>query len=201
MKNVQTGHTLCDPRVPLQLRNCGVPCSLLSPSLCLPKTKALSIKWVSRSVSWCLKTPPSKWKPTKTLAETILKGMGELHLNIKVDILKRTYGVELIVGAPQVAYRETITKPVEDGYTHKKQSGGSGQYGKIDYRIRPGEPGTGFSFKSTVVGGNVPKEFWPAIQKGFGSTMTQGPGWLPCWTSKSNCSTAIPRGGLLGDCV
>jgi elongation factor G len=71
--------------------------------------------------------------------ETILKGMGELHLDIKVDVLKRTYGVELIVGEPQVAYRETITRAVEDSYTHKKQSGGSGQYGKIDYRIRPGD--------------------------------------------------------------
>jgi elongation factor G len=85
--------------------------------------------------------------------ETILKGMGELHLDIKVDILKRTYGVDLIVGAPQVAYRETITNAIEDSYTHKKQSGGSGQFGKIDFRIRPGEPGSGFLFSSTVVGG------------------------------------------------
>lgn len=106
--------------------------------------------------------------------ETILKGMGELHLDIKVDILKRTYGVELEVGAPQVAYRETITKAVEDSYTHKKQSGGSGQFGKIDYRIRPGEQNSGFTFKSTVVGGNVPKEFWPAVEKGFKSMMDTG---------------------------
>jgi len=107
--------------------------------------------------------------------ETILKGMGELHLDIKVDILKRTYGVELVVGAPQVAYRETITAEVEDSYTHKKQSGGSGQYGKIDYRIRPGEVGSGFKFVSTVVGGNVPKEFFPAIEKGFKVMMDEGP--------------------------
>jgi elongation factor G len=106
--------------------------------------------------------------------ETILKGMGELHLDIKVDILKRTYGVELEVGAPQVAYRETITKAVEDSYTHKKQSGGSGQFGKIDYRIKPGDQNTGFTFKSTVVGGNVPKEFWPAVEKGFKSMMATG---------------------------
>jgi elongation factor G len=107
--------------------------------------------------------------------ETILKGMGELHLDIKVDILKRTYGVELIVGQPQVAYRETITIPLEDSYTHKKQSGGSGQYGKIDYRIKPGEQNTGFTFTSSVVGGNVPKEFFPAIEKGFKSMMGTGP--------------------------
>ena len=85
--------------------------------------------------------------------ETILRGMGELHLDIKVDILNRTYGVELEVGEPQVAYRETITQEVEDSYTHKKQSGGSGQFGKIDYRIKPGEKGSDFTFTSTVVGG------------------------------------------------
>merc|ERR1712000_94498 len=107
--------------------------------------------------------------------ETILKGMGELHLDIKVDILKRTYGVELEVGAPQVSYRESITQAVEDSYTHKKQSGGSGQYGKIDYRMKPAEPGSGFIFKTSVVGGNVPKEFFPAIEKGFKSMMAEGP--------------------------
>src|SRR6056300_962169 len=101
--------------------------------------------------------------------------MGELHLDIKVDILKRTHGVECIVGKPQVAYRETITQKVEDSYTHKKQSGGSGQFGKIDYRIMPGEPGTGFVFTSSVVGGNVPKEFFPAIEKGFKNMMAEGP--------------------------
>jgi elongation factor G len=106
--------------------------------------------------------------------ETILKGMGELHLDIKVDILKRTYGVDLIVGQPQVAYRETITREIEDSYTHKKQSGGSGQFGKIDYRIKPGEANSGFTFTSSVVGGNVPKEFWPAVEKGFKSMMNEG---------------------------
>jgi elongation factor G len=106
--------------------------------------------------------------------ETILKGMGELHLDVKVDILKRTYGVELTVGQPQVAYRETITQEIDDSYTHKKQSGGSGQFGEIDYRIKPGEPGTGFVFSSSVVGGNVPKEFFPAVEKGFKSLMGEG---------------------------
>jgi elongation factor G len=106
--------------------------------------------------------------------ETILKGMGELHLDIKIDILKRTHGVDVTVGKPQVAYRETITQKIEDSYTHKKQSGGSGQFGKIDYRIKPGEPGSGFVFSSVVVGGNVPKEFFPAIEKGFKGMMDTG---------------------------
>src|SRR5690554_7537554 len=107
--------------------------------------------------------------------ETILKGMGELRLDVKVDILKRTYGIDLVVGAPQVAYREIITKEIQDSYTHKKQSGGSGQYGKIDYIIKPGEPGSGFSFSSSVVGGNVPREFCPAVQQGFDVMLGQGP--------------------------
>jgi elongation factor G len=107
--------------------------------------------------------------------ETILKGMGELHLDIKVDILKRTYGVEASVGAPQVAYRETITKSINDGYTHKKQTGGSGQYAKIDYTIEPGEPGSGYTFEAGIVGGSVPKEYIPAVEKGFRVMMDKGP--------------------------
>jgi elongation factor G len=100
--------------------------------------------------------------------------MGELHLDVKVDIMKRTYGVEVEVGKPQVAYRETITAKTEDSYTHKKQSGGSGQYGKIDYIVEPGEQGSGFEFESKVTGGNVPREFWPAIEKGFKNSMEKG---------------------------
>jgi elongation factor G len=100
--------------------------------------------------------------------------MGELHLDIKIDILKRTHGIEVAVGKPQVAYRETITAQVEDSYTHKKQSGGSGQYGKIDYIIEPGEANSGFSFESKVVGGNVPREFWPAVEKGFKGMCDEG---------------------------
>jgi len=106
--------------------------------------------------------------------ETILKGMGELHLDIKIDILKRTHGVDVSVGKPQVAYRETITKVLEDSYTHKKQSGGSGQYGKIDYILEPAETGEGYSFESKVTGGNVPREYWPAVEKGFKKQMAKG---------------------------
>jgi elongation factor G len=108
-------------------------------------------------------------------SETILKGMGELHLDIKVDILRRTHGVEVSVGKPQVAYRESITKSVLDSYTHKKQTGGSGQYAKIEYRIEPGEPGSGFVFDSEIVGGSVPKEFIPAVEKGFELSVDKGP--------------------------
>jgi elongation factor G len=106
--------------------------------------------------------------------ETIIKGMGELHLDIKVDILRRTHGVDAEVGKPQVAYRESITKTLNDSYTHKKQSGGSGQFAKIDYTVEPGEPGSGFVFESTVTGGNVPREFWPAVQKGFEKSIEKG---------------------------
>jgi elongation factor G len=101
--------------------------------------------------------------------------MGELHLDIKIDILKRTHGVDVIVGEPQVAYRESITKSVDDAYTHKKQSGGSGQFAKIDYRIEPLETGEGFQFESKVVGGSIPKEFIPAVEKGFKMMMHEGP--------------------------
>ena len=97
-----------------------------------------------------------------------MKGMGELHLDIKVDILKRTHGVEVEVGKPQVAYRETITQQIEDSYTHKKQTGGSGQFGKIDYTIEPIEAGgDNYEFESKVTGGNVPREFWSSIDKGL----------------------------------
>jgi elongation factor G len=101
--------------------------------------------------------------------------MGELHLDIKVDILRRTHKVEVEVGKPQVAYRETITKTIEDSYTHKKQTGGSGQFAKIDYRIEPAETNTGYEFVSAVTGGNVPREYWSSVQKAFGSSLVEGP--------------------------
>jgi elongation factor G len=173
MKNVKTGHTLCDIKDPCTLEAMVFPEPVISIAVA-PKDKGGSEKMGIAIGKMVSEDPTFQVETDEDSGETILKGMGELHLDIKVDILKRTYGVELIVGKPQVAYRETITKAIEDSYTHKKQSGGSGQFGKIDYRIRPGEPGTGFVFKSIVVGGNVPKEFIPAIEKGFKSMMSTG---------------------------
>ena len=173
MKNVQTGHTLCDPKHPCTLEPMIFPEPVISIAV-KPKDKGANEKMSIAIGKLVAEDPSFQVETDEDSGETILKGMGELHLDIKVDILKRTYGVELEVGQPQVAYRETITTPVEDSYTHKKQSGGSGQFGKIDYRIKPGEQNSGFKFTSTVVGGNVPKEFFPAIEKGFKSMMDQG---------------------------
>ncbi len=174
MKNVQTGHTLCDPKHPVTLEPMIFPTPVIEIAV-KPKDKNGSEKMGIAIGKMVAEDPSFQVETDEDSGETILKGMGELHLDIKVDILKRTYGVELEVGQPQVAYRETITQAVEDSYTHKKQSGGSGQFGKIDYRIKPGEANSGFTFKSTVVGGNVPKEFWPAVEKGFASMMAEGP--------------------------
>ena len=174
MKNVQTGHTLCDPKHPCTLEAMIFPEPVISIAVA-PKDKS-SVEKMSIAIGKMVAEDPSfRVETDEDSGETILRGMGELHLDIKVDILKRTYGVELDVGAPQVAYRETITQEIDDSYTHKKQSGGSGQFGKIDYRIKPGEPGTGYVFSSSVVGGNVPKEFFPAIEKGFAGMMEEGP--------------------------
>ncbi|MGR5145779.1 elongation factor G [Photobacterium alginatilyticum] len=173
MKNVQTGHTLCDVKHECTLEPMIFPEPVISIAVA-PKDKGGSEKMGIAIGKMVAEDPSFQVETDEDSGETILKGMGELHLDIKVDILKRTYGVDLVVGQPQVAYRETITQPVEDSYTHKKQSGGSGQFGKIDYRIKPGEPNSGFTFSSTVVGGNVPKEFWPAIEKGFAGMMDTG---------------------------
>ncbi len=173
LKNVQTGHTLCDPDKPATLEPMVFPDPVISVSIA-PKDKGSNEK-MGIALGKMVKEDPSFHVMTdEDSGETILKGMGELHLDIKVDILKRTHGVEVVVGKPQVAYRETITKRVEDEYTHKKQSGGSGQYGKINYVIEPCEPGTGFVFESAVTGGNVPREYWPAVEKGFKSMLDKG---------------------------
>ncbi|WP_315981339.1 elongation factor G [Aliamphritea spongicola] len=174
MKNVQTGHTLCDPKAPCTLEPMIFPEPVISIAVA-PKDKGSTEKMGVAIGKMVAEDPSFVVETDEDSGETILKGMGELHLDIKVDILKRTYGVELEVGQPQVAYRETITQAIEDSYTHKKQSGGSGQFGKVDYRIKPGEVGSGFKFESTVVGGNVPKEFFPAIEKGFKGMMDEGP--------------------------
>ncbi|ASK78692.1 elongation factor G [Paraphotobacterium marinum] len=173
MKNVQTGHTLCDQKHPAILEPMVFPEPVITIAV-KPKDKGASEKMGVALGKMIAEDPSFVVESDHETGETILKGMGELHLDIKVDILKRTHGVELEVGAPLVAYRETITQPIEDTYTHKKQSGGAGQFAKIDYRIKPGEPGSGFQFSSSVVGGNVPKEYWPAVEKGFKDMMAEG---------------------------
>lgn len=173
MKNVQTGHTLCDPKFPATLEPMVFPDPVISVAIS-PKDKGASEKMGIALGKMIQEDPSFHVMTDEDSGETILKGMGELHLDIKVDILRRTHGVDVVVGKPQVAYRETITRRVEDEYTHKKQSGGSGQYAKISYVIEPGEPGSGYAFESAVTGGNVPREFWPAVDKGFKSMLDQG---------------------------
>ncbi|MTI63091.1 elongation factor G [Methylophaga sp.] len=173
MKDTQTGHTLCDPKNPATLEPMVFPDPVISIAIA-PKDKGAAEK-LGVALGKMIKEDPSfRVETDEDSGETIMKGMGELHLDIKVDILKRTHNVDVVVGEPQVAYRETITQRVEDSYTHKKQSGGSGQFGRIDYIIEPGEPGSGFSFESTVTGGNVPREFWPAVEGGFKKMMGKG---------------------------
>ena len=173
MKNVQTGHTLCDPKQPATLEPMVFPDPVISIAVA-PNDKAAA-EQMGIALGKMIKEDPSfRMETDQDSGETILKGMGELHLDIKVDILKRTHGIDVTVGKPQVAYRETITQKVEDSYTHKKQTGGSGQFAKIDYSIEPGEPGSGYQFESVVTGGTVPREFWPAVSKGFEKSMEKG---------------------------
>lgn len=180
MKNTQTGHTLCDPNSPATLEPMVFPDPVISIAV-KPKDKGQAEKLGVAIGKMVAEDPSFRVETDEDSGETILKGMGELHLDIKVDILKRTYGVEAEIGKPQVAYRETITTPVSDSYTHKKQSGGSGQYAKIDYTIEPvvateeDEEIKNFDFESKVVGGNVPREFWPAVEKGFKLSIDKGP--------------------------
>ena len=173
MKTVQTGHTLCDKNKPAVLEPMVFPDPVISIAI-EPKTQGdmdkLGVaigKMVSEDPSFHVETDQES-------GQTILKGMGELHLDIKCDILKRTHGIEVSIGKPQVAYRETITQTVEDKFVHKKQSGGSGQFGDIEYTIEPLPTGGGFEFESKVVGGNVPREFWPAVEKGFRESANNG---------------------------
>jgi len=186
MKNVQTGHTLADPDKPATLEPMVFPDPVISIAIS-PKDKGSNEKMGIAIGKMIQEDPSFRVETDQESGEVIIKGMGELHLDIKVDILRRTHGVEVNVGKPQVAYRETITQRIEDSYTHKKQSGGSGQYAKIDYIIEPGEPGSGFTFESSVTGGNVPREYWPAVEKGFKASVDKGVlAGFPCLDFKVN---------------
>ena len=166
MKNVQTGHTLCDIDKPATLEPMVFPDPVISIAI-EPKTKGDMDK-LGVAIGKMIQEDPSFHVETDIESgQTILKGMGELHLDIKCDILKRTHGIEVSVGKPQVAYRETITRTIKDRYIHKKQTGGAGQFADIEYTIEPLAQGEGFVFESKVSGGRVPREFFPAIEKGF----------------------------------
>jgi len=173
MKNTRTGHTLADADNPATLEPMVFPDPVISIAIS-PKDKAGTEK-MGVALNKMVQEDPSFHVATdEDSGETLIKGMGELHLDIKVDILRRTHGVDVEMGKPQVAYRETITQLIEDTYTHKKQSGGSGQYGKIEYRIEPAEQNAGYEFESKVTGGNVPREYWSAIEKAFKVSMAEG---------------------------
>ncbi|MGD8606631.1 MAG: elongation factor G [Myxococcales bacterium] len=174
LKDVRTGHTLADPKDPATLEPMVFPDPVISVAV-NTKDKANSEKLSTALGKMVAEDPSFQVEVDQESGETILRGMGELHLDIKVDILRRSHGVEVEVGAPQVAYRETITKPVNDSYTHKKQTGGSGQFAKIDYTIEPSESGEGFGFESKITGGSIPKEFIPAVEKGFKQMLAEGP--------------------------
>ena len=180
MKNTQTGHTLCDPNNPATLEPMVFPDPVIKMSIS-PKDKAAAEKMGVALSKMIQEDPSFRVETDEESGETIMMGMGELHLDIKVDILRRTHGVEVEVGRPLVAYRESITQRIEDSYTHKKQTGGAGQFAKIDYVVEPAETGVGFEFESKVTGGNVPREFWPAVEKGFKMSLEEGPlAGYPC---------------------
>jgi elongation factor G len=173
MKNTRTGHTLADADNPATLEPMVFPDPVISIAIS-PKDKAGTEKMGVALNKMVQEDPSFQVATDEDSGETLIKGMGELHLDIKVDILRRTHNVDVEMGKPQVAYRETITQKIEDTYTHKKQSGGSGQYGKIEYEIEPAEKNVGYEFESKVTGGNVPREYWSAIEKAFHSCMVEG---------------------------
>jgi elongation factor G len=166
LKSTTTGETLCDVNDPVILERMVFPDPVIEIAI-EPKTKADQEKMGLALVRLAQEDPSFYVSTDQESGQTILKGMGELHLDIKVDILRRSYKVDANVGAPQVAYRETLTKPVTVLYTHKKQTGGAGQFAEVKIEFEPGEPGSGFIFENTVTGGNVPKEFIPSVEKGL----------------------------------
>jgi elongation factor G len=173
LKLTTTGETLCDPNNPVILERMEFPDPVIEVAI-EPKTKADQEKMGMALVRLAQEDPSFRVSTDQESGQTILKGMGELHLEIKVDILKRTYKVEANVGAPQVAYRETLTKPVSVKYTHKKQTGGSGQFAEVSIDFEPLPPGGGFEFVNDVVGGSIPKEFIPSVEKGLRAQKDSG---------------------------
>ncbi|KAF0170429.1 MAG: elongation factor G [Hyphomonadaceae bacterium] len=173
LKDTRTGDTLCDPAKPVILERMEFPEPVIELAV-EPKSKADQEKLGVALAKLAAEDPSFRVSTDHETGQTILKGMGELHLDIKVDILRRTYKVEANIGAPQVAYREKLGKAATIDYTHKKQTGGTGQFARIKVEFVPGEPGTGFVFENDIVGGAVPKEFVPGVIKGFTSEKENG---------------------------
>jgi elongation factor G len=173
LKDTRTGETLSDPGKPVLLEKMEFPNPVIEMSI-EPKTKADQEKMGLALHAMALEDPSFRVGIDQESGQTILKGMGELHLDIKVDILKRTHGVEANVGAPQVAYRETLARATEVDYTHKKQTGGTGQFARVKLRLEPNEAGKGNEFESEIVGGVVPKEYIPGVEKGVQSVWDAG---------------------------
>jgi elongation factor G len=173
LKEVRTGDTLCDPQHAVILEKMEFPDPVIEIAI-EPKSKADQEKLGTALAKLVAEDPSFRVSTDQESGQTIIKGMGELHLDIKVDILKRTYKVEANIGAPQVAYRERITRPVTIDYTHKKQTGGSGQFAQVKIVAEPLPPGGGFAFENDIVGGAVPKEYIPGVEKGLESVLGSG---------------------------
>ena len=173
LKDTTTGDTLCDEKDPVILESMDFPDPVIEIAI-EPKTKAGQEKMGIALAKLAEEDPTFKTYTNKDTGQTIIAGMGELHLDIIVDRLLREFKVEANVGKPQVSYKETITQPADVDYKHKKQSGGSGQYGHVKIRVTPGEPGSGYVFKNAVVGGSIPKEYIPKIDEGIQDTMNTG---------------------------
>jgi elongation factor G len=173
LKDTTTGQTLCDVEKPIVLERMDFPEPVIEMSI-EPKTRGDQDKMTSALLDLVREDPSFRLATNQETGQTTIKGMGELHLDIKVDILLRTYKVEVNVGAPQVAYRETITKKYTVDYTHKKQSGGSGQFARVIIELEPQEPGAGYLFESKIVGGSVPKEYIPGVEKGLAAALSTG---------------------------
>jgi elongation factor G len=173
LKNTTTGDTLCDPSKPIVLERMEFPDPVIEIAV-EPKTKADQEKMSQALQRLAAEDPSFRVTSDIESGQTIIKGMGELHLDIIVDRMKREFKVDANIGAPQVAYRETISRAAEIDYTHKKQTGGSGQFARVIMKFEPQEPGEGFEFDSKVVGGSVPKEYIPGVNKGLNSARESG---------------------------
>jgi elongation factor G len=173
LKETRTGDTLCDPQKAVILEKMEFPEPVIEIAI-EPKSKADQEKLGVALAKLVAEDPSFRVTTDQESGQTIIKGMGELHLDIKVDILKRTYKVEANIGAPQVAYREKISRSVTKDYTHKKQTGGSGQYARVKIVAEPLPPGTGFEFENEIIGGTVPKEYIPGVEKGLESVLGSG---------------------------